>query len=66
MAGTHKLIGSVTVGSGGSSSIEFTSIPATYADLILKDNSYLYFFIIKSKKSNQMNTGGRNTNNSKK
>jgi hypothetical protein len=33
---THKLINSVTVGSGGAANIEFTSIPQTYTDLIVK------------------------------
>lgn len=32
---THKLIQTVTVGSGGSASIAFTSIPQTYTDLKL-------------------------------
>ena len=32
---TYTLISSVTVGSGGAASIEFTSIPATYTDLCL-------------------------------
>jgi len=36
MATTYKLISSVTVGSGGASSIAFTSIPATYTDLVVK------------------------------
>jgi len=36
MATTYKLISSVTVGSGGSASMVFTSIPATYTDLIVK------------------------------
>jgi hypothetical protein len=36
MANTYKLISSVTVGSGGASNIEFTSIPATYTDLLVK------------------------------
>ena len=36
MANTYQLISSVTVGSGGASSIEFTSIPATYTDLLVK------------------------------
>ena len=36
MASTYELIASVTVGSGGASSIDFTSIPATYTDLVLK------------------------------
>lgn len=33
MANTYQLISSVTVGSGGTSSIDFTSIPGTYTDL---------------------------------
>jgi len=33
---THKLINSVTVGSGGAANIDFTSIPQTYTDLIVK------------------------------
>lgn len=36
MAETYDLISAVTVGSGGSSSIEFTSIPSTYKDICLK------------------------------
>jgi hypothetical protein len=36
MANTYELIASVTVGSGGTSSIDFASIPATYTDLLLK------------------------------
>ena len=35
MADTYTLISSVTVGAGGASSIDFTSIPATYTDLNL-------------------------------
>jgi hypothetical protein len=35
MANTYTLISSVTVGAGGASSIDFTSIPATYTDLKL-------------------------------
>jgi len=33
---TYYEIASVTVGSGGASSIDFTSIPATYTDLVIK------------------------------
>ena len=33
---TYTLISSVTVGSGGAANIEFTSIPATYTDLVMK------------------------------
>jgi len=36
MATTYTLISSVTVGSGGAATIEFTSIPATYTDLAIK------------------------------
>jgi hypothetical protein len=36
MPSTYKLISSVTVGSGGTASINFTSIPQTYTDLIVK------------------------------
>jgi hypothetical protein len=36
MANTYTLIASSTVGSGGAADIEFTSIPATYTDLLLK------------------------------
>jgi hypothetical protein len=36
MANTYTLIASSTVGSGGASSIDFTSIPSTYTDLVLK------------------------------
>jgi hypothetical protein len=32
---TYTLISSVTVGSGGAGSIDFTSIPATYTDLVV-------------------------------
>jgi hypothetical protein len=35
MANTYTLIQSVTVGSGGASSIEFGSIPQTYTDLMV-------------------------------
>jgi hypothetical protein len=36
MANTYTLISSVTVGSGGASSIAFSSIPSTYTDLCLE------------------------------
>jgi hypothetical protein len=36
MANTFVKIASVTVGSGGAASIDFTSIPGTYTDLVLK------------------------------
>jgi len=36
MANTYEAIATVTVGSGGAANIEFTSIPGTYTDLVLK------------------------------
>lgn len=33
---TYQVIGSVTVGSGGAANIDFTSIPQTYTDLVVK------------------------------
>ena len=36
MADTYTLISSVTVGAGGAASIDFTSIPSTYTDLLLR------------------------------
>jgi len=36
MANTYVAIATTTVGSGGAASIEFTSIPGTYTDLLMK------------------------------
>lgn len=36
---TYKLISSVTVGAGGAATIDFTSIPQTYTDLLIKLSS---------------------------
>jgi hypothetical protein len=36
MANTFELIASSTVGSGGAASIDFSSIPSTYTDLVVK------------------------------
>jgi len=36
MANTFEAIATVTVGSGGAANIEFTSIPQTYTDLLVK------------------------------
>ncbi len=36
MANTYVAIATTTVGSGGAANIEFTSIPATYTDLVIK------------------------------
>lgn len=36
MATTYEAIATVTVGAGGASNITFSSIPATYTDLVLK------------------------------
>lgn len=35
MANTYEIISTVTVGSGGSASIQFTSIPQTFTDLVV-------------------------------
>ena len=54
MANTYVKIATVTVGGGGSTAINFSSIPATYTDLVLKlslkndrdynlDNCYMQF-----------------------
>ena len=52
MANTYILIASSTVGSGGAASIQFSSIPSTYTDLLVKitgrtsgavDGSGIYF-----------------------
>jgi hypothetical protein len=39
MANTYVKIASVSVGSGGAANMEFTSIPATYTDLVVKVSS---------------------------
>lgn len=36
MATTYEAIATVTVGSGGAATIQFTSIPATFTDLLIK------------------------------
>jgi hypothetical protein len=36
MANTYTLIASSTIGSGGAANIDFTSIPSTYTDLLVK------------------------------
>lgn len=38
MANTFELIASTTVGAGGASTIDFTSIPSTYTDLVIKSS----------------------------
>jgi hypothetical protein len=51
MATTFTKIASVTVGSGGASSIDFTSIPSTYTDLVIKaslrDSGASNFFTVE-------------------
>lgn len=39
MPNTMTLISAITVGSGGASNINFTSIPSTYTDLVLKSSA---------------------------
>jgi hypothetical protein len=71
MANTYVLISSSTVGSGGASSIAFSSIPATYTDLLVKvsarssqaatnDAAYCYFNGVSTNYSNLFvyGTGG--------
>ena len=41
MAITYKTIATTTVGSGGATNIEFTSIPGTYTDLLIKGSTRL-------------------------
>ena len=36
MANTYSLLASNTVGSGGAATVEFTNIPSTYTDLLIK------------------------------
>lgn len=54
---THKLIQTVTVGAGGTSAIDFTSIPATYTDL------KLVFSIRTSRSNSAIDSIGLKTNN---
>jgi hypothetical protein len=43
MANTFELIASSTVGSGGAATIDFSSIPSTYTDLVLKISGRLNY-----------------------
>jgi hypothetical protein len=43
MPNTFELIASSTVGSGGAATIDFTSIPSTYTDLVLKISGRLNY-----------------------
>ena len=61
---THVLIQTVTVGSGGAASIEFTSIPQTYTDLLIKAstrslNSAVYHFALITFNGNTSGYSGR-------
>jgi hypothetical protein len=69
---TYKLISSVTVGSGGAANITFSSIPATFTDLLIKvsartnraddsDDLYLTFNGISSGYSTRNLEGGGTT-----
>jgi len=57
MANTMTLISSVTVGADGASSIDFTSIPSTYTDLLLKVS-------VRSNNASVLDTLGINFNGS--
>lgn len=52
MANTYEAIATVTVGSGGAANIEFTSIPATYTDLLVMLSA-------RSTRSGQVNSSAR-------
>ena len=59
MANTMTLISSYTVGSGGSTNIDFTSIPSTYTDLVLKyslrgttENTFYVYVTFNNSSSN--------------
>ena len=54
---TYVAIATVTVGSGGTSSIDFTSIPGTYTDLLVKAS-------VRSNQANIANSLGINFNGS--
>ena len=64
MANTYEAIATVTVGSGGATTIDFTSIPATYTDLILKlsgrdnraDESFTALFIKVNNSTSNLTT----------
>jgi hypothetical protein len=60
MAGTYKLIGSVTVGAGGQAAIEFTSIPATYTDLVVSFSLRTTRSLEKDDPVVQFNSNGSN------
>ena len=52
MATTYEAIATVTVGSGGAANIDFTSIPGTYTDLVVKlslrqDSSALNYAVMR-------------------
>ena len=53
MANTYELITSTTVGVGGAANIDFTSIPSTYTDLVLK---------VSARDGLGVNAGGDNLN----
>ena len=52
MANTYVAIATVTVGSGGAANIEFTSIPATYTDIVI-------VYSLRSDRASQVNSSGR-------
>jgi hypothetical protein len=71
MANTYTLISSVTVGSGGAANIDFTSIPSTYTDLLIKlsgrnsasgDDRFTIQFNNSSSNLSQLRLYGEGTN----
>lgn len=59
---TYTLIASSTVGAGGAASIDFTSIPSTYTDLVLQtslrenDNAWVVYVEFNGSGSNRTQT----------
>ena len=60
MANTYTLISSATVGSGGTSSIDFTSIPSTYTDLCLVISARSAYSAVKDDILFKLNTATTN------
>jgi hypothetical protein len=56
MANTYILIASNTVGSGGASTVTFSSIPSTYTDLVLKISARLSGSALSQSGSIYLNT----------
>jgi hypothetical protein len=60
MATTYTLISSATVGSGGAGTISFTSIPATYTDLLLSTSLRSNEGTVETNVTISLNSSGSN------